>query len=205
MLNAITKKEYSEICWPGDFNMQKFCEKEVFEVVPLTDGYAAVEKSNIKTEFCFGYGWNGADFENDQERADRMARDARTFDYFKAENMHDIKRRVENLEKALNAENGVFDFNNCYAVIGIRQHYTGEKLSRVWSIVDSSYYYGEITAENIIKNARYGESYRLATREEIQALLDAEKRQAAAFEKRLGTWWKRYGAEKLTIWSFLRD
>ena len=206
MLETITKKDYAEICWPNDLDMQKYIEKKVFEVIPLLDGYAAIDKSDIETNFCFGYGWNGVASTEDHANACKQAEDARCFDYFKEENMRNIKRRIENLESALNAENGLFDHKELcrLCIIAICER---KNLRKYWDCFDSSDCYGVITSESIIEGVKRHRRIdcRPATREEIQALLDAEKRQAAAFEKRLNTWWKRYGAEKLHTWSYLVD
>lgn len=208
MLKAITKKEYAAICWPNDEGMQKYIESETFEVVPLNDGYTTIEKARIKKDFCFGYGMYGTATDEECRAASRCAESAKKWEQFRAENVRDVLKRIETLEAALNCDDsGMFETFNRLAVIGICEHYYKTPLSRAWEVLDSTNCLGLITPEKIIEGANVNRraKYRLSTKEEIKELLAAEKRQLENFEKRLATYWKRYGADKLNIWTYIVD
>ena len=188
----MNKKEYSALCFPDSEHMQKYSEAKIFEVVKLLDGVASVEKSSIKKDFCFGAGLNGVTTCEENAEADNMARAAKSWEYFRKENTRERRESIENLEKAIDCdESGLFrSRENRLAVIGIFDQYTGEKGPKAWQVLDSGFVYGVITAEKIIKGATAENriKYRLATRAELSALLDAEKRELADFEKRLARW-----------------
>lgn len=211
MLNKITKKEYAEKCWSDDVSMQKYVESSTFEIVPLNDGWAEVEKSRIKKDFCFGYGMYGTATDEEYKDADSRAQAAKRWEQFHAENVRPILERIETLEAALNCDNsGMFKtsgYLGLLAIIAIYDHYYTARHAKAWDVLDSRNCESRISPEEIIKGAiaRNRCEYRLATREEIRMLLDAEKRQLANFEKRLMTYWKRYGADKLNIWTYLVD
>lgn len=205
----MNKKEYAALCWPHSEQMQKYIESKTFDVVELLDGVASVEKSTIKKDFCFGAGMNASATPEEITDADNIARAAKSWEYFKKENTRERRESIEILEKAIDCDEfGLFrPRENRLAVIGIFDQYTGEKGPKAWQVLDSGFVYGVITAEKIIEGATAENriNYRLATRDELSALLDAEKRELADFEKRLARWWKRYGTEGLNVWTYIRD
>ena len=205
----MNKKEYAALCFPDSEHMQKYIESKTFEVVELLDGFASVEKSIIEKDFCFGAGLNGIATCEENAEADNMAKSAKSWEYFRKENTRERRELIEILEKAIDCdESRLFrSRENRLAVIGIFDKYTGEKGPKAWQVLDSGFVCGVITAEKIIEGATAENriKYRLATRAELSALLEAEKRELADFEKRLTRWWKRYGAEKLNVWTYIRD
>lgn len=205
----MNKKEYAALCFPDSEHMQKYIESKTFDVVELMDGVASVEKSSIKKDFCFGAGMNASATPEENAEADNMARVAKSWDYFRKENTRERCESIENLKKAIDCdESGLFrSRNNRLAVVGIFDQYTGEKGPKAWQVLDSGFVYGVITADKIIEGATAENriKYRLATRAELSALLEAEKRELADFEKRLARWWKRYGIEGLNVWTYIRD
>jgi hypothetical protein len=52
---------------------------------------------------------------------------------------------------------------------------------------------------------RNSESYKKLTEEDRLSILNELKEQKNAFIKRLETWWKKYGAEKLHTWTYWAD
>ena len=204
-MKNINKKEYAKLCFTS-IDMQNYIEKETFEVVALNDGYYGVEKAKIKKDFCFGYGMYGVADSDDEKVANSLEKNAKTFEYFVKENIKDLEERIEILQTVLDA-NDMFVKNNRLYVIGICTHYNSEPLTKSWYICDSSYCPKNITIEEILNSYsnHTRTEYRQATKEEIKKILDAEKRQLENFNKRLNTWWKRYGAEKLNIWTYLKD
>ena len=205
----MNKKEYAVLCFPDSEHMQKYIESETFEVVELLDGVASVEKSSIKKDFCFGAGMNACATPEENAEADSIARAAKSWEYFRKENTRERHESIEILEKAIDCdESGLFSSReNRLAVVGIFDQYTGKKGPKAWQVLDSGFVYGVITPEKIIEGATAKNriKYRLATRAELSALLEAEKRELVDFEKRLARWWKRYGAEKLNVWTYIRD
>lgn len=208
-MKNINKKEYAALCFPDSEHMQKFIENKTFAVVPLGDGFASVKKSTIEKDFCFGAGMNASATQEEIADAESMVTASKSWKYFHAENVRGVEERISILEKAANADDsGMFKTrDNRLAVIGIFKYYTGEELPKDWQVLDSTYCAGCITPEKIIEGATAENriKYRLATRAELAALLDAEKKQLVDFEKRLARWWKRYGADKINAWSYIRD
>lgn len=197
----MNKKEYAALCWPDSEQMQKYIESKIFDVVELLDGVASVEKSSIKKDFCFGAGMNASATPEEITDADNIARAAKSWEYFRKENTRKRRESIEILEKAVDCDDsGLFrSRNNRLAVIGIFDQYTGEKGLKAWQVLDSGFVYGVITPEKITEGATVENriNYRLATRAELFALLDAEKR--------LARWWKRYGIDGLNVWTYIRD
>lgn len=208
-MQNINKKEYAALCFPDSEHIQKFIENKTFAVVPLGDGFASVEKSTIKKDFCFGAGMNASATQEEIADAESMVTASKNWKYFHAENVRGVEERINVLEKAVNADDsGMFrSRNDRLAVVGIFNSYTGEKLPKDWQVLDSTYCTGCITPEKIIEGATAENriKYRIATRAELAALLDAEKKQLADFEKRLARWWKRYGTDKINAWSYISD
>lgn len=109
------------------------------------------------------------------EEARKAASNARTKEYFMQENLEQIERDVKRLDDK--------DYDLC-----IQKCYY--KSDRICSIMWSRKWDSE------------GER---AKDEDKVAIKDAMIQQKAAFEKRLEAWWKRYGADKLTIWTYWMD
>lgn len=106
---------------------------------------------------------------------------ARTWEHFKSENLDALDTQIARLEGAtLGNLSGAFIF---------KQH------NNLWEFgVDADRYY--LTSENEATPM---------TEQTRQALLKACKEARADFEKRLATWWKKYGADKLHIWTYWAD
>lgn len=205
----MNKKEYAALCFPRSEHVQKYIVSKTFEVIELLDGFASVEKSSIKKDFCFGAGMNASATVQEITDAENMTKAAKRWEFFREENTRERRESIEILEKAINGdESGLFmSRDNRLAVIGIFDQYINEKGPKAWQVLDSDFVYDVITPEKIIEGATAKNRivYRLATRAELSALLEAEKRELVDFEKRLARWWKRYGIEGLNVWTYIRD
>ena len=99
----IIKKHYENSYWL-DYYLKKF--DSVIDI----DGkyYWGIDKPNIETSFCFGYGYCGISTEEEDKRASDMAMMARTDEqYFLNENMVKMEDLKKSVEKAK-----TFCFNN---------------------------------------------------------------------------------------------
>lgn len=205
-MKNINKKEYAKICFDSD-DMQKYIEKETFEVVTLNDGYYGVTKSVIKKDFCFGYGMNGSASDEEEQIADEQEQNSKSYNYFEKVNIQRKKEKIELLQLALDNNNELFSYNYNVGVIAFCTHYCDKKLTRDYRFINSKFCDGSFDEKSIFDTweKSTNNNYRKATVEEIKLILDAEKRQLENFKKRLEIWWKKYGADKLNTWTYLRD
>lgn len=186
-----------------DERMADYCTKQTAAVAILPDGgIVTVDKQNIQKHFCFGE--SGYDYED----AANMARHARTSeDYFRAENMKHFEHWINDLE-------GAKDLNGDYMlVIHPRQYYRQPddcklvcvEFKRLGEILEScggSAFLEELPGKTI--NC-HGQECRIATDEEIDIILEAYREAAAAHEKRVNTYLKKYGLSKVHSWTYWRD
>ena len=170
--------EELKLVWGKNQDMIDYCIKEAFEIVELDNGFIFdIKKPRIETSFCYGYGQFGMSTVDEEEGASEKARAVREFENFKNAN---IKDNFESLLKRI--EKG-----NYYMV-----QYTGGK-NLVGIANQSSWHFdmkdvvGEITDNDRAK------------------IKEACDRAIKRFEKRLETYWKRYGSSKLRVWTYLVD
>lgn len=158
----------------------------LFDVLKLKDGrLLAVEKEDIQTDFCFGYGWCGRTDGEDMEDADKMVKLSKTFDYFLTKNTEHLKEIIKNLQMAV-------------AVYAVKTYCTNNKI--VNFAVISSHCMDEDRERRIIEDGGT-----LIDFEEKTKLIKILTEKLKNLEKRCNTYWKRYGALKLNCWSYLRD
>lgn len=182
--SEIEKKETNKKTGEIDQYWVNYYVKKADVVFEVEDGLVEIEKPDIKTSFCFGYGQNGISSEEDSARASRCA-DAVISDegrYFKSENLS----HFDNLIKELKDESNIFVIGNAYNIPDSRLKRVGQ-LDR---------WHRRVDVEN-------GE--REMTAKERKTYLEAVKLARANFEKRLDTYLKRYGTSKLRTWSYLVD
>lgn len=195
------KREFAK-AW-HDSKMIDFCTNKVAACAVLPSGEIfTVEKQHIETRFCFGE--SGYDY----DEAASMAYHAKTSaEYFKRENMAYFKRWLDDLEDAKN-EN-----SNCRLMIYPTQ-YSGQsedcnlrgfgfvKTSDVIDACGGSCYLSELPGKELTVNCR---ACRVATSAEIDAITEAFKTAAAAHEKKVDNYLKRYGMSKVDTWTYWRD
>ena len=166
-----------------DKKMVDFCVNKVTGYVELEDGgYFVFEKPSIETRFCFGYGQNGISTEEDFEDAVAAKQNASTKEYFMSENM----KKFSDLEEALVYPGKVYSMaqyrNSGLKLRGIKTDEEERLYGKMFGIV-----VGEITPVD-----------RLRIKDELA-------NQKKMFEKRLETYWKRFGSTKLKTWTYLVD
>ena len=169
----IIKKHYENSRWL-DYYL-----KNLDSVVEI-DGkyYWGIDKPNIETSFCFGYGYCGISTDEDEKRASDMAMMAMTDEqYFLNENMAKMEHLKKSVEKAksfcFNGDDGeLFLIDEMYS-----QEYP----------FDTPPIYRDITPE------------------EKKTLLKMVEAATERFKKRLNVYLKRYGLSKINSWSYLSD
>lgn len=144
-------------------------------IVEVGGRYFGIGKPTIETRFCH------ADEPEDEVR--EWYKVVRTFEYFRRENMEDLNKAIKVLSEK--SANGTLD-----GLFIKKSNYTG-----MWDYgFNSDRYYLRTEDEATPMDEK--------TR---QALLKGFRQVAKDFEKRLSAWWKRYGAEKLHVWTYWRD
>lgn len=195
----IITEEYKK-AWNSE-KMVKYCVDKLAAVAILPDGgIISIDKQSIETSFCFGE--SGYDYED----AAKMAAHARkSFEYFKNENMKNFDEAIKDLEDAKKE-------SPRYYLIIKDIHYIGQKTDcklrglewvRDVNILDSlggSAYLEELPGKYI--NVYNG---RIATKEEINIILEAYRQARTAHEKKVDAYLKKYGLSKVNSWTYWRD
>ena len=198
------RAEYAK-AWK-DPRMVDYCTNKVatVAVLPTTGEIITFDKMSIETRFCFG------ESGYDAEDARNMAAHARTScDYFKDENMRAFKQWLDNLEDART-------LGGRYALTICGPAYTGQtedcklryiRLERISKVIDDfggSAFLADLPGQTVTENGS-GRKYRIATAEELEAITNACKQAAAAHEKKVDAYLKRYGTSKVHAWTYWRD
>lgn len=185
--------------------MIDYCVNKVAAYAELPGGeLITVDKQSIETRFCFGESGYDAD------DARKMAAHARTScDYFKAENMKEYRDMIKALEEAKTME------GRQVATLPKRGHYNGQsadcrlrfvewkRLSEVLDDLGGSAFLADLPGQTV-KAGEYWE-YKILTADEIDIIINAWKRAAAAHEKKVDAYLKRYGTSKVHAWTYWRD
>ena len=159
-------------------DMVDYCTKKVSGIIEFPGGGLYVfDKPKIKTHFCFGE--DGGESYN--EACNMAYNVALKEEYFLHANLRDIDEKIANL-KGDYTESG----RHCrikflyYDKSGLIYDYAVEPWWR---------------CEHIKKPEPL-------TDEDTAALIALFEEERAKFEKRLKTYWKRYGASKLKTWTY---
>ena len=169
--------------WTKSPKMVDYCIKKTAYIVELENGdFTDIEKPNIETSFCFGYGYCGVSTEEDYQNAASMSRHARTNEeYFLQENLKGLDGMIANFRD---------DDLRAYK----RLHYIGQtEGSHLMNIEFCRYY--QAPEKGWIE----------MTDAERQAMIAGYEIVRKQFEKRLNTYLKRYGTSKLHTWTYLVD
>ena len=179
----LLRAEYAKV-WPRNEKMVRFCVDKAAAVAVLPDGgLIVIDKRTIETDFCFGE--SGYDYED----AQHMAAHARSSaEYFKRENMRGALELVNDLRDAL-------------AGVG-----------RYSLIIREAAYYSQ-TPDCLLRGYRFEDLFvhelpprsRVATPEETRIIIAAAEAAAAAHEKKVDAYLKRYGTSKVRAWTYWRD
>lgn len=188
-LKEIYKQEATEY-WQNQ-KMIDYCMKKAAYIVELEDGnYTIIDRPEIETHFCFGYGYCGMSTEDDWKGAAAMAEKARNDqDYFISENLKGLEESIKSLQD---------ESLEIYKFVG----YNGQRAEtrrRSFRIVEMWH------------NPEYDPwawtmpEVKKMTDQERQALIAGYEEVKKAFIKRLNTYLKRYGLSKVKSWSYLSD
>lgn len=192
------KEKYMEVIkkevW-SDEHMQEFARKECAYVVQLANGnIISFDKPKIQKDFCFGMGMYATYTQEEFEHAEGLAEKARTdVNYFIQKNMEQVTDKIEYLKECLENKRECYTFTR----------YSGQP--------DKSILKGYNTVR-ICDNPEYcpgrWSNYRDLEKldnDSIQAIIDSLKEVGNTFLKRLNTYLKKYGLEKLNVWTYCRD
>lgn len=192
------KEKYMDIIkkevW-SDQHMQEYARKECDYVVELSNGNIInIDKPRIEKNFCFGMGMYATYTDEEFERAEELADNARkNVNYFINENMKQLTEKIDCLKEALENKREVYTF----------VHYSGQPEN------------SELVTYNCIRicdNPEYApyryknlKAVRKLSNDDIQLIIDGLEEVAKKFMKRLNTYLKKYGLEKLNVWTYCRD
>lgn len=193
------KEKYMNIIktevWQDSERMQEYARKQCDYVVELSNGKIIdIEKPRIKKDFCFGMGMYATYTQEEFEAAEDLAENARTnVEYFINENMKQITEKIGYLKEALDGKKEVYTY----------VHYSGQPDNSelvTYSCVGRSgnpewapYRWVNLKAVNKLSS------------DDIQAIIDGLEEVGKKFMKRLNTYLKKYGLEKLNVWTYCRD
>jgi hypothetical protein len=181
MTNAV-QKEFEKV-WKNDKKMVDFCMKSISGIVKLEDGgYYCFEKHSINTHFCFGYGQNGISTEEDYNDALAAKKNASEKDYFFQENLSIF----DDLENLIKYDGKVYSINRYSDNNANLRNLTSDEEEKKWGKI-----HGTIVSE-------------LTPIDRLNLKIEL-KIQKEKFNKRLETYWKKYGSSKLKTWTYLVD
>lgn len=175
---AKLENEYKENIWKGSKSMIAYACHNISDCYETEKGFLIeFEIPTIKKDFCFGYD----DFYTKQEDADDMAEHARTNErYFIEKNLEEINRLIKSLESGkVYARKGYDEAINLRSLVFEKYLRRAEEFERK-------------DCEEL-------------TETDVKGLIEMAKNERRKFEKRLGTYLKRYGTSKLNVWTYYRD
>ena len=160
----------------GGQDMVDYCIKKVSDIIELPEGGLYVfEKPKIETRFCFGE--DGGESVNE---ARNMAYNvALKEEYFMRANLQDIDEKISDLKG---------NYTGRYSRIKFLEY---DKSGLIYDYAVAQWW----RCEHIKKPEPL-------TDEDTAALITLYEAERAKFEKRLKTYWKRYGASKLKTWTY---
>lgn len=194
-------QEYAKV-WGKSQRMINFCVDKVSVIAYLPNGQIVpIEKQTIKTHFCFG------ESGYDAEDAAHMAHVARTNEkYFKEQNMKEFDEILEILHGDAKHEYSGYQRMIAFAP----QYKENDKIAYIayCSFCDVYDAWGgpvdldEIGGKELTIR---GTDVRMATKEEIQILIEAYEQARKIHEKKVDAYLKRYGTSKVESWTYWRD
>ena len=182
-----------------DESMIKWSLKQASNIVKLESGKLfVIDKKNLQKHFCFGYGYCGRTDEASENNANKAAYNARTnANYFKEENLSEYKSIIKYYKTCL--ENKINETNQTFNGLYASKHYSGtcEKLVSLATdeaLIHHYYNYGKLDRV-----------YEPLTIQDIKNVIAAYESELIKLEKRCDTYIKKYGTEKLHVWTYLVD
>ena len=139
-------------------------------------GYlVAFSKPGIMTEFCHGYGYSGVSTEEEHQQASDAVESYREKDNFIQANLDE---RFPHFEEAL-SDPTIYDVSRICN-------------TQVYHVEAPRKWYDDTPKMELTEHDR----------KRLSEILQEEHDK---FEKRLNTYWKRYGSSKLRTWTYLSD
>jgi hypothetical protein len=193
------KKELHDM-WTGEPNgdhMVEYNLKTCAELVALPNGMLHdIEKHGITTHLCFGYSDIG--FGPTYEEACTAAQAARESGAaFLSKNMETYTNALHNLEQH-GSRHFVCMASRLPRIKGIRY----VRVTDVLEAVGGSAVLEDLKGTEVDV---HGERVYICTDEDVALLRAGYERAAAAHEKKLRAYLKRYGTSKLHIWTYWMD
>ena len=185
----MNSKDYAELVCAESFprgNMREYFEKKTAEVVELSNGdLIAIDKPDIETHFCFGYGCFGDTYEGAAESAAH----ARTSgDYFISENLKKVDRVLDDLKD---------ESMNIYT---IRQYINAPENTRI-----KEFCFADDWHKWDVEHRHENNGLIWISAEDRERITAAYIRLRERFVKRLNAYLKRYGTSKLRVWTYWQD
>lgn len=191
--------------WCEGSKMHKWAVGHVAAMAVLNDGtIITVDKQGIEKNFCFGE--SGYDYDEAQD----AARHARTSEsYFKSENMKRFNDALRDIEEAKT-------FDGRYILTYKKKAYSGQgddcrlgyiEYKRTTEVLEDnggSAYLCELPGK-VMHERGSGSAYIIMTAADIEKVESAYKAAAAAHEKRVDTYLKKYGLSNVHAWTYWRD
>lgn len=185
--------------------MVDYCVKKVAAVATLPTGeIITIDRQSIETRFCFGE--SGYDYDAAQAAAQHAMTSE---DYFKRENMKHFADLLHAIDEAADIMG-----HAPRLVIYTGGAYTGQsadcalrnfgfaKLCDVIEACGGSCHLEELPGRELVIRCQ---ACRIATAEELAIIRAAVQSAAAAHEKRVEIYLKRYGTSKVHAWTYWRD
>lgn len=175
--------------WKDDAHMVDYCVSDTSVIVKSDGLLIPIEKQRIKKDFCFGYSSCGQG-----QSYGEAAKEEKKFGekQFVAENLHPLSESIRLLK-------GIDDYGEeDWRELWLYPHYPDFDTNLwQWSRVDN---------KDALRLVTCGwQRAQKMSEETRQALLKAYELEFDKFEKRLHTWWKRYGATKVHTWTYWVD
>ena len=185
-------KEYAKREWPNNERMAGWLQKHTADALQLNGAILGIDRPSIEKSFGFhDEGPNYDLYKGLLKNTDKMK------EYFIYKNTKELQKILQTLET-----------ENCMQyppVLGVM--YLDNGTARlVWEDYSHLTDCGEI--ENGLKKHEKMPNVVpvvCLAAEEREMIISAYKKVLAEFEKRLSVWWKKYGAEKLTTFTYWAD
>lgn len=178
-----------------DERMQEYSRKKCEHIVELSNGnIIALDKPNIQKDFCFGMGMYATYTQEEFEAAEGLAEKARTdVNYFIEQNMKQITEKIENLKECLENK------RECYTFI----NYSWQPDTSDLVTYNTVKIFNNPSC-NPLRWSRLQAVKKLEA-DDILLIIDGLEEVTKKFMKRLNTYLKKYGLEKLNVWTYCRD
>ena len=190
--------------------------KDIEDVCRINDKdeYFYIDKPYIKKSFCFGYGMYLQSTEEESNRANDMAVKAQTdITYFINENLQEINEKIALVKYHLipaedwKAREEFFKNADKQGLMRYGQqmcepYITAPFISTHGDFQVSLSYFNK-DRDMLYLNEKW--VLRKATHEELEKILVFYEKAKTRLIKRLNTYLKKYGLEKLHVWTYLVD